>query len=366
MHIFVLIGCRGLKLCCIGQNAIALIFLKLMDLQQSIALVDRCLVTLCSDLPESMGLYDTPRDRLSFSAIREMPLLRNLRERSKKHTIILDWMQTYVPKEDQALSSDIRLEEVEKSIEEGKNGSEDVMEGKVNGVVHEESKKSQKRVVRGKAEFGEQRDNDKWPLKTINIMDSDDEFQNGENEFKMSTHSSSDESPNRDGDRKAQKRKLSYMNSTNKLSSLPSLDDILSPESEDDQAKDNQDEFYIDDPDVYEVERILDRRLSHNCVKYLIQWVGYEEPTWEPAENISKDLIREFDKNNINRDEYVVDKILDRKAELNEKTGLQTYFYLVKWVGYQDDTWEPADNLPHNLRRKFDQKCAGRKRGRLE
>ncbi|KAL0591619.1 hypothetical protein ABG067_001220 [Albugo candida] len=254
--------------------------------------------------------------------------------------MILDWMQTFVPKEDQALSSDIRVEEAENDITENDIDSDDVPEGKANGVGEEKQKESDKAVA-----------------KTIDISDSDDEFQNGNNDDKIAAHSSRDKSSILDSQRKAQKRKLHSIKSTNKSSTLPSMEQILSPEIEGDNAEENaedkSDEFYIDDPDVYEVERILDKRSSHRSgksVKYLIKWVGYEEPTWEPAENISKDLIREFEKNYVPRDEYIVDKILDRKAEVNEKTGLQTYFYLVKWVGYQDDTWEPADNLPHNLR----------------
>ncbi|KAL0591618.1 hypothetical protein ABG067_001219 [Albugo candida] len=145
---------------------------KPMNLQQSIALVDRCLVTLCSDLPDSLGLNDTPRDRLSLSALRKIPLLHNLRENSRKHAMILDWMQTFVPKEDQALSSDIRVEEAENDITENDIDSDDVPEGKANGVGEEKQKESDKAVA-----------------KTIDISDSDDEFQNGNNDDKIAAHS---------------------------------------------------------------------------------------------------------------------------------------------------------------------------------
>ena len=50
-------------------------------------------------------------------------------------------------------------------------------------------------------------------------------------------------------------------------------------------------------------------------------------------------------------DEYVVDKILDRKlidATKDEDECTEAdYYYLVRWEGYDhtEDTWEPLDNL---------------------
>ena len=39
--------------------------------------------------------------------------------------------------------------------------------------------------------------------------------------------------------------------------------------------------------------------------------------------------------------EYEVDKIIDSKLVRRNKT----LKYLVRWVGYSDLTWEPADNV---------------------
>ena len=36
---------------------------------------------------------------------------------------------------------------------------------------------------------------------------------------------------------------------------------------------------------------------------------------------------------------YVVEAILDNKKERNK------YFFLVKWVGYEETTWEPLENI---------------------
>ena len=47
----------------------------------------------------------------------------------------------------------------------------------------------------------------------------------------------------------------------------------------------------IDHEIEYEVEEILDRRNAGTKAKpkiqYLIKWVGYKEPTWEPEENVT-------------------------------------------------------------------------------
>lgn len=40
--------------------------------------------------------------------------------------------------------------------------------------------------------------------------------------------------------------------------------------------------------DVYDVEKILDRRFNEekNCYEYSLKWVGYRRPTWEEEKNI--------------------------------------------------------------------------------
>ena len=39
--------------------------------------------------------------------------------------------------------------------------------------------------------------------------------------------------------------------------------------------------------DIYEVERIVARRTARGAVQYLIAWKGYEDQTWEPLENLA-------------------------------------------------------------------------------
>ncbi|KAK0394157.1 hypothetical protein QR680_000596 [Steinernema hermaphroditum] len=48
--------------------------------------------------------------------------------------------------------------------------------------------------------------------------------------------------------------------------------------------------------DVYQVERIIDSRRRGKSQQFLVKWVGYTEPTWEPRANIlDYNLIKEYD-----------------------------------------------------------------------
>ena len=49
------------------------------------------------------------------------------------------------------------------------------------------------------------------------------------------------------------------------------------------------------DNDIYDAEKIIKSRLVKKQRQYLIKWVGYPEPTWEPSRNImDKRLIDAF------------------------------------------------------------------------
>jgi len=56
-----------------------------------------------------------------------------------------------------------------------------------------------------------------------------------------------------------------------------------------------------DGGEVYEVEKILEKRTKKGKTEYLIKWKGYEdeaENTWEPVANLDcEDKIQEFEKN---------------------------------------------------------------------
>jgi hypothetical protein len=54
------------------------------------------------------------------------------------------------------------------------------------------------------------------------------------------------------------------------------------------------------------------------------------EDSWEPAED---------------QGEYEVEQVLDDRPVKTTRNGRQLKEYLVKWVGYEAPTWEPEDNL---------------------
>ena len=48
----------------------------------------------------------------------------------------------------------------------------------------------------------------------------------------------------------------------------------------------------------FEVEKILKRRMKNGRVQYFLKWKGYpdSESSWEPASNVTADLVNEFEK----------------------------------------------------------------------
>lgn len=57
---------------------------------------------------------------------------------------------------------------------------------------------------------------------------------------------------------------------------------------------------------------------------------------------------------------YFVERIIKRRKKPSGR-----YYYNVKWLGFddpQDNTWEPANNLPHELVQEFNQQQHPRRR----
>ena len=58
-------------------------------------------------------------------------------------------------------------------------------------------------------------------------------------------------------------------------------------------------------PDMYSVEKIIDKRIVGGKVQYLVKWEGYSESdnTWEPLANIESvdHLIEEYERRHKNR-----------------------------------------------------------------
>lgn len=103
-----------------------------------------------------------------------------------------------------------------------------------------------------------------------------------------------------------------------------------------------------DSEQIYDVEKILDKKLFDGKLYYLIKWVGYDKPTWEIAKNcLCTDLIKAFEKSiksgthasSVQPDEWEVEEVLDKRV-CDGKVE-----YLVKWRGWAGSpTWELAEN----------------------
>ena len=44
----------------------------------------------------------------------------------------------------------------------------------------------------------------------------------------------------------------------------------------------------VDDNEEWHVEEILDSRIYRRTLQYLVKWVGFDRPDWEPAEGVNK------------------------------------------------------------------------------
>lgn len=352
-----------------------------MSLDESSVLIDRALVTMCQNLPESLGLYNTAKDQLSLAAIRTVPLLEQVGPDSRKLALIRDWMRAYEPAEDQPITSEICMESLKETARsERKERERQLQEEKHALLTSAESDERQKKRQRKKEKTTKQRKRvhnkekqkpntkektvdklSKPPitgLKRHMQLGSDDDVLSIEESSCSSSDESSLESTSSGDSVESRSKKPK-----NVTGNVPPKEVVLSS----DEDEEPNDMFDTDDPDVYEVEKIIRKKTGESYGDpdlYEVKWEGYEETTWEPASNISKDLIDEFEGQPVREDVYVVEEILDRRSKRDPTTRLKTHQYKVKWVGYEDVTWEPADNLPHNLRRKFDQKYESRKRRR--
>ena len=74
---------------------------------------------------------------------------------------------------------------------------------------------------------------------------------------------------------------------------------------------------------VYEVERVIAKRVKRAEVEYFIHWKNYSpsENTWEPAEHLPEDIIAAFENRSV--DPLRVDECRERLALLFEK-GLKS------------------------------------------
>jgi len=87
--------------------------------------------------------------------------------------------------------------------------------------------------------------------------------------------------------------------------------------------------------DAYEVEKIVGKKTYDGKVYYKVKWIGFDDKTWEPAENCDcQALIKAYEdarSEDEAEDEWEVEQILDKRVR-NEKVE-----YLVRWKGWPGD-----------------------------
>ena len=44
----------------------------------------------------------------------------------------------------------------------------------------------------------------------------------------------------------------------------------------------------MDDHKEWHVEEVMNSRIYRRCLQYLVKWVGYDQLDWKPAENVNR------------------------------------------------------------------------------
>jgi len=115
------------------------------------------------------------------------------------------------------------------------------------------------------------------------------------------------------------------------------------------------------------IEKIIGKKTEKKKILYEVKWKGYDETTFEPRENLLKEvpeLVKEFDEKKQEtpkpepepepepkskakgkapkkpkEEKFIIEKIIGRKKENNR------VFFEVKWKGYKETTFEPRTTL---------------------
>ncbi len=102
----------------------------------------------------------------------------------------------------------------------------------------------------------------------------------------------------------------------------------------------------------YKVEQIIKMDNTGGRWMYLVSWVGYDDVTWEPTENIPSKIVGAFrwrirrhkelcEMSDIKQIHDMVDGAKDEEDSL--------WLFQVSWMGCDHLTWEPEDEIKKSL-----------------
>ncbi|XP_074571772.1 putative signal recognition particle 43 kDa protein, chloroplastic [Curcuma longa] len=98
-----------------------------------------------------------------------------------------------------------------------------------------------------------------------------------------------------------------------------------------------------------EVGRIIEGRGEGKRREYLVEWREGGEREWVRAAWVAEDLVADYEAGL----EYGVAEAVVGRRKATEGEGWE---YLVKWVDMEEETWEPEENVNRDLIEEFDRK----------
>ncbi|XP_048532640.1 probable signal recognition particle 43 kDa protein, chloroplastic [Triticum urartu] len=104
-----------------------------------------------------------------------------------------------------------------------------------------------------------------------------------------------------------------------------------------------------------EVEKVVDGRGEGKWREYLVEWRDGGDREWVKAPWVAEDLVKDFEAGL----EYgVAEAVVDRR-QAADGDGDGKWEYLVKWVDFEEATWEPAENVDAELVQEFERQQSG-------
>ncbi|XP_012089050.1 signal recognition particle 43 kDa protein, chloroplastic [Jatropha curcas] len=96
-----------------------------------------------------------------------------------------------------------------------------------------------------------------------------------------------------------------------------------------------------------EVQEIMEKRGKGDQVEYLVKWKDGGDNEWVKARFIGEDLVRDFE---AGLEYAVAEGVIGKRVGDDGKNE-----YLVKWTDIEEATWEPGENVDHDLIMEFEE-----------